>query len=40
MTKKVAALGEDAKVAIRNVRRDSLKSLSKLSDASEDMVKV
>ncbi len=40
MTKKVNALGEDAKVAIRNVRRDALKALAKLEDAPEDMVKV
>merc|ERR1711976_987807 len=39
MTKKVNSLGEEGKVAIRNVRRDALKALGKLEDASEDMVK-
>lgn len=39
MTKKVSALGEEGKVAVRNVRRDAIKALGKLG-ASEDLVKV
>eukprot|EP00873_Tetraselmis_striata_P015557 jgi/Tetstr1/435821/TSEL_024709.t1 len=38
MTKKVGALAEEGKVAVRNVRRDTLKALGKL-DASEDAKK-
>jgi ribosome recycling factor len=40
MTKKTNALGEEGKVAVRNVRRDALKALGKLDSASEDIIKV
>ncbi len=39
LTKLVSKLGEDGKVALRNVRRDALRSISKLEGISEDEVK-
>lgn len=33
MTKTVAKLGEEGKVALRNVRRDSMKAIEKLEKA-------
>ena len=39
LAKLVSKLGEDGKVAIRNVRRDALKSIGKLEGVSEDEIK-
>jgi len=39
LAKLVSKLGEDGKVALRNVRRDALKSISKLEGISEDEIK-
>ena len=37
--KTAKSLGEDGKVAIRNVRRDALKSIGKLEGVGEDEIK-
>jgi len=39
LAKLVSKLGEDGKVALRNVRRDALKSIGKLEGISEDEIK-
>ena len=39
LAKLVSKLGEDGKVAIRNVRRDALKSIGKLEGVGEDEIK-
>ncbi|MFA6667217.1 MAG: ribosome recycling factor [Bacilli bacterium] len=39
LTKKAKGYGEDAKVAIRNVRRDLLEEIKKTEGISEDLVK-
>jgi len=39
LAKLVSKLGEDGKVALRNVRRDTLKSIGKLKGYSEDEIK-
>ena len=39
LAKLVSKLGEDGKVAIRNVRRDALKSIGKLEGIGEDDIK-
>ena len=39
LAKLVSKLGEDGKVAIRNVRRDALKSIGKLEGMGEDQIK-
>ena len=39
LAKLVSKLGEDGKVALRNVRRDALKSIGKLEAISEDEIK-
>ena len=39
LAKVVSKLGEDGKVAIRNVRRDALKSIGKLEGVGEDEIK-
>ncbi|CAL5229509.1 g12847 [Coccomyxa viridis] len=36
MAKMVSKLGEEGKIAIRNIRRDCMKAVDKLKDASED----
>merc|ERR1712032_501552 len=38
MTKLVKSLGEDSKVAIRNVRRDAIKAIDKVDGLGEDAV--
>ena len=39
LAKLVSKLGEDGKVALRNVRRDAMKSIGKLEGISEDEIK-
>ena len=39
LAKLVSKLGEDGKVALRNVRRDTLRSIGKLKGYSEDEIK-
>ena len=39
LVKLVSKLGEDGKVALRNVRRDAMKSIGKLEGISEDEIK-
>lgn len=39
LAKLVSKLGEDGKVALRNVRRDAIKSIGKLEGISEDEIK-
>lgn len=39
LTKKAKAYGEETKVAVRNIRRDSLDALKKQDGISEDLVK-
>jgi ribosome recycling factor len=39
LAKLVSKLGEDGKVALRNVRRDAIKSMGKIEGVSQDNVK-